>query len=160
MKTILNWKKGLLSQTYEVRSGGDSVGFLKNNTWKESAEGELFGNRFSFKSKGFLKKETQIFDEQNVLIGTITYNSWWTKATIACSNKTVHWQYDNFWNTKWSLQDAGGLKIRFDGSSTKGNIEFDEMDALMILTGLYITNYYWSMTIALMLILFVPIFAS
>ncbi len=161
MKTTLNWEKGIFNSTYKIYSEENLVGNLKGKTWKQSADGELNGGKYSFKTKGFFKQETQIFDtDKNTVIGKITYNSWMTKAKIKYSDKVINWKYTNAWNTKWSLFDSEGVQIKYHGSSSKGKIEFEEQDDLLVLTGLYITNYYWQITIFAIIAVFIPVWMT
>jgi hypothetical protein len=161
METKLNWKKGFFKETYEIYSNGGLVGTLKENIWKQIAYGELNGKRVIFKTHGFLKQETQIIDSSsNSNIGKITYNSWMTKATIEYTNKVANWKYENPWNTKWSISNSEGVQIRYQGSSSKGTIEYQGQDDLLILSGLFVINYYWQISIAVIIAVFIPIFTS
>jgi hypothetical protein len=159
MKTFLNWKKGLLKSTYEIYSHGTCIGSLREHTLTQCADGKLNGKHYSFNTKGFLKQETQIIDSDNFSpVGKITYNSWMTRATITYWDKTIFWKYNNAWNTKWCLYDfIEGVKINYYGSSTRGTIESDDENELLLLTGLYITNYYWQTSVAVLIACFVPI---
>jgi hypothetical protein len=153
MEAKLNWKKGIFKETYEIYSNGLLVGTLKENLWKQMAYGELNGKKVIFKTHGFLKQETQIIDpSSNLIIGNITYNSWMTKV--------ANWKYDNAWNTKWSISNSEGVQIQSQGSSSKGTIEHQTQDDLLILSGLFVTNYYWQVSIAVMIAVIIPIFAT
>lgn len=79
-----------------------------------------------------------------------------TKASILVDNKTMNWKYDNFWNTKWSIYNSEGIKIQYSGSSTSGQIDSNIDDALLVLCGLFVTNYYWQTTAAIIIAL-IPI---
>ncbi len=161
METKLNWKKGIFKETFEIYSNGVLVGTLKENIWKQIAYGELNGKKAIFKTHGFFKQETQIMEpDTNYNIGKITYNSWMTKATIEYNNKEANWKYDNTWNTKWSIGNSEGVQIRYQGSSSKGTIEHQTGDDLLILSGLFVTNYYWQISIAAIVAVFIPIFAT
>ncbi|MBM2817033.1 MAG: hypothetical protein HW421_3795 [Ignavibacteria bacterium] len=142
MSTSLKWKKGFFKSTCEIISGGNIVGWLKDSTWRQSSEAEINGKKYTFKTKGFFKQETQIIDSGNQVIGKISYNAWMSKAIIEYSGKTVNWKYDNIINTKWSISDSLGNIISYKGSFTKGEIEYDIQDDLLLLTGLYIEDYY------------------
>jgi hypothetical protein len=83
-----------------------------------------------------------------------------TKATIELSDRKIFWKYDNVWNTKWSLFDSEGIQIQYQGSSFNGKIEFNSQDDLLVLTGLFITNYYWQITIAVFAAVFIPVWTS
>ena len=161
MKTFLNWKRGIFSNTYRIFSDNSQVGKLKEKAWTQSADGELNGKKYSFKTKGLFKQETQIIDsESGSLIGKITYNSWKTKARIEYSGKVVNWKYNNAWNTKWSLFNSEGIHIHYHGSSIKGNMESDNQNDMLALAGLYITNYYWEMSIPIIIAVFIPIWLT
>jgi hypothetical protein len=160
METKLSWKKGIFKETYEIYSNGILVGTLKENIWKQTALGELNGRKVIFNTHGFFKQETEIIDpDSNFQIGKITYNSWMTKATIVYDNKIVNWKYDNAWNTRWSIIDPEGVQIKYKGSCSTGTINYQTQDDLLILSGLFVTNYYWQ-TIAVMVAVLIPILAS
>jgi len=158
MKKTLNWKKGLFSSCFEIHSKGVIVGRLKEKNWTNSAIGELNGKKYSFLTKGFLHKETQIVDnESNNILGKITYQTWGKKARIEIDNKVINWKFTNVWNTRWCLIDLNGKEINYKGSSSKGNIEFEEQNDLLLLTGLFITNYYWQSAVAAIVAVSIPI---
>jgi hypothetical protein len=161
METKLDWKKGIFKETFEIYSNGVLVGILKENIWKQIAYGELNGKKVIFKTRGFFKQETQIIETNtNNSVGKITYNSWMTKATIEYTNRVANWKYDNAWNTKWSISNSEGVQIRYQGSSSKGTIEHQTQDDELILSGLFVTNYYWQISIAVIIAVFIPIFTS
>jgi hypothetical protein len=147
MKTSLHWKKGIFKSSYEIFSGDLPIGNLRPDTWSSNGQGELNGKKYTFEAKGFFNLETLISTPgSNMPIGKITYNSWKTKAIIEYGNKTFNWKYENLWNTKWSISDSDGILMRFSGSLTKGVIELEVQDELLILSGLYITNYFWQIS--------------
>lgn len=41
METKLNWKKGFFKETFELYSNAELIGTLKENSWKQTAYGEL-----------------------------------------------------------------------------------------------------------------------
>lgn len=161
MKTRLHWKRKAFSSTSEIFSEATLIGRLRENSWNQSAEGELNGENYHFKTKGIFKPVTQITQsESNSPIGKIEYNSWKTKASIQLSGKTIQWRYDNIWNTRWSLSDSAGILMKFKGNASKGNIAVEKEDDLLLLTGLFVTNYYRQMAIILLVAIMIPIFAS
>lgn len=161
MQNSLNWKKGLFSDTYRIYSNNLQVGKLKNKTFSQSSIGEINGKEYTFKTKGFFKQHTEILDNSdNSVIGEINYNNWMTKAFLSIQNKKFSWKYDNIWNTKWSLNDSDGTEIKYSGSSTSGQIDSNTDNDLLLLTGLYVTNYYWQMTIVIIIAVLIPIWAS
>ena len=161
MKTTLRWKKNFFSSTYSIYSNEKMLGKLRDNAFTQSADGTLYGENYYFRTKGIFKQNTTIIDkEDNKAIGNISYNTWMTKATIKISNKTYFWKYDNLWNTKWSIHDSDGILIKFTGSTTSGLINSKTEDALLLLSGLFVTNYYIQITIVIMIAIFIPIYMS
>jgi len=161
MGTILNWKKGTFSSTCRISSGDEIIGELANYTFKQTAEGVIRNKRYLFRTKGLFKQETQIIDgESDQVIGTIVYGSMMNKATIEFRDRTVSWKYDNTWQTRWSLYDNLGIYMKFTGGPNKGSIEYEEEDDLLVLTGLFVTNYYQQAMVAIMVAVFIPIWVS
>ena len=161
MKTNLSWKRGTFSTTYKIYSDEQAIGELQNFTFKQISHGSIHQKKYSFKTKGLFKQETQILDgESERPIGNITYGSMMTKATIQLSGRTINWKYDNGWQTRWSLFDDQGIHMKFVGRSTKGTIECEELDDLLVLTGLFVTNYYQQAMIAVFVAVFIPIYVT
>jgi hypothetical protein len=161
MQTKLRWKKNLFSSSTIIYSNGQRIGELKDKTFSQTANGELNGKKYSFKTKGFFKQQTEIIDGfENKVVGEITYNNWKTNAIISIDNKTINWKYDNLWNTKWSIFDSEGINIKYSGSSTSGQIDSNIDDSMILLSGLFVTNYYRQMTVAVLVAVFVPIWSA
>jgi hypothetical protein len=161
MKSILTWKKGIFKNTFEIYSSDSLIGTLKENSWKQTATGELNGTKISFRTKGFFTPETEISDsERNNPIGKITYNTWKTKATIEYNNKSAEWKYDNFLNTKWSLSNSEGVMLQYNGSFSKGEIEVFKQDEILLLAGLFITNYFWQISSMVILAVLLPLWIT
>jgi len=161
MTTNLKWKKNLFSNTYSIYSNDNLIGTLNNKSFSKSADGELNGKKYSFKTNGIFNQHTEIIDStNNKVIGEITYSNWMTKATLAILDKTVNWKYDNIWNTKWSISNSSGIEIKYASSTTSGIIDSNTDDSLLLLSGLFVTNYYQQMTIAVLFVIFMPIWIS
>jgi len=45
---------------------------------------------------------------------------------------TLQWKYDNRWNTRWSISDSGGVLMKCQGNSSRGTIEIENDDDLLI----------------------------
>ena len=160
MQTHLEWKKGLFSTCYSIYSHGQIIGKLSDNTFNQSANGEMNGKRYHFKTKGFIKQKTQIREApSNKVIGEITFDSWMTKADITVLDKKVKFKYDNLWNTRWRIFNSEGLEIKFAGSSN-GQIYSNTDDALLLLSGLFVSNYYLQITVSILVAVFVPILTT
>lgn len=161
MNTILHWKKGSFSTTYQILSGEEKIGELASYTFKQTAEGVIRNKRYLFRTKGLFKQETQIIDGENDrVIANITYNSMMSKATIQFKDRTINWKYDNTWQTRWSLYDNLGSYMKFAGRQSKGTIEYEKEDDLLVLTGMFVTNYYQQAMIAIMVAVLIPIWVS
>jgi hypothetical protein len=161
MQTKLRWKKNLFSSSTIIYSNGHQIGELKDKTFSQTANGELNGKKYSFKTKGFFKQQTEVIDSfENKVVGEISYNNWKTNAIISIDNKTIYWKYDNLWNTKWSIFDSEGINIKYSGSSTSGQIDSNIDDSMILLSGLFVTNYYRQMTVAVLVAVFVPIWSA
>jgi hypothetical protein len=161
MKTTLIWKKGLFNKTYRIYSNNSPIGKLVERTWSSSADGEINNKKYQFKTQRFFKQKTQIIDtENNSVIGTIVYNIFMTRATIEYLGQKAYWKYSNIWNTQFSITDLGGNKISYRGTSFNGKLEFNQPNDLLVLTGLFVTNYYWQLSVATLIIIFIPIWAT
>jgi len=161
MQTNLKWDKGTFSDTYNIYSQDQVIGKLKNNSFSQITKGELNGKKYTFITKGFFNQQTEIRDAiDNKLIGNITYNGWMTKATLSILDKKINWKYDNLWNTKWSISDSDGVEIKYSGSSSKGQINSNTDDELLLLSGLFVTNYYWQITIILIIVSSITIWTT
>jgi hypothetical protein len=161
MKNTLYWKRGAFSTTYRIYSGEELIGELVDRTFKQTSHGHIRQKKYIFRTKGLFKQETQILqDDNNKPIGNIMYNSMMSKATIQLSNRIVNWKYDNTWQTRWSISDEKGSCMNFAGRSSSGSIEFENADDLLVLTGLFVTNYYQQAMIAIFVAVFIPIWVT
>jgi hypothetical protein len=158
---MIHWKKKFFSTCTNIYSGERIIGKLSENSWKQTADGECYNKRYRFKTSGIFKQKTTVYElNGNREIGKITYNSMMSKAEIHYPDQIYHWKYDNLWQTRWSLTDDSGNKMEFHGRTHTGFIRLENEDALLILTGLFITNYYQQMLVVIMAAIFIPILAS
>lgn len=161
MQAKFTWKKKAWSNIYIIYSDGQQIGMLREKTFSNTVYGEFNGKTYSFKTKGFFKQHTEITGcSENMKIGEITFNNWKTKAVISVDNQTVNWKYDNFWNTKWSMHRSDGNTIQYSGSSSGGQIESEIDDAALLLSGLFVTNYFWQISVVVIVAVIIPLFAA
>ncbi|MDD2380225.1 MAG: hypothetical protein WCY58_02075 [Mariniphaga sp.] len=160
MKTKLIWKKGLFSNTFLIYSGEGLVGSLNEKTFSKTARGELNGQKYTFRMKGVFNQTTELLNQDNRVIGQITYGRWRSNATLSIPGQTVFWKYDNMWNTRWKIFNHEGMEIRYSGSSSSGTIASNTDDPLLLMSGLFVINYYRQVSIAVFVAIFVPIMAS
>ena len=157
----LKWKKNFFSTLFTIHSNDQQVGKLNNELFSQNAVAELHGMKCHFRTKGFFGQQTEIIDPlDNKTIGTIAFNDWMTSATISIGTEKLQWKYDNLWNTRWRVSDAGGIDVTYSGYSTSGQIDSNTQEPLIILCGLYVTNYFWQMILVCFLIVMIPIIAT
>jgi len=151
----LCWKKNLLSSNYNIYLNEKLVGNLMDRTFSQSGDGEFKDRKYSFRTYGLLTQKTEIFDhETSEIIGNIKYNAWMNKAQLTINHEILYWKYEDWMNTRWSISNAEGVQVKFFGSLTKGNIESTIDDGILVLTGLFITNYYLKFVFIMVLLSF------
>ncbi|TVQ85928.1 MAG: hypothetical protein EA393_13050 [Bacteroidetes bacterium] len=153
MKMNLTWSKGLFSSRYQIYSNGKQLGNLTDKPLSRTTKGMFNGKEYLFRNSGFFKQHTEIIDcSDNKVIGRIDYNSWRSKATITVNGRRFNWKYDNLWSTRWSISDSNGTSVKFTSSTTKGHIDADTDNGLLILYGLFIKNYYLQVAFIVILV--------
>lgn len=158
MDQKLNWTKGVFDQSYQIKSGDNPIGHFKEHFWGDGAEAEINEKRYRFQTKGFLNQNTQIIDgDEDEVIGNITYNTWRTKAHIHYPEGTATWENANMWGTKYKVVDEDGNEILFNPSFTNGTIDANTQNDLLLLTGLFVANYYWQVTFIVMMMVVIII---
>jgi hypothetical protein len=142
MEAQFSWKTKLFSNRFEISRNNVIAGELKKEGWSRKVHGELNGRKVLFETKGVFKHETKIIDMvDNSTIGRIEFHNWKAKATVFYQNKEYQWQYDNFFRSKWSLNNENGVLIKFQSHAFKGNIIAYTKDEILILTGFFIRNF-------------------
>ena len=153
-----NWRKGIFSESYKIFNNETQVGGLSNKCFSQTAHGELNEEKYTFKTSGVFKQHTQIIENnENKIIGEITYNNCMNKATININGQQFDLKYNNIWNTKWSISGLNETQISYNSTSCTGQIQSNTDNELLILSGLFVANYYLQMTLAVLLIVFIPI---
>ena len=161
MNSIIHWKKPIFNNASSIYSADGKIGELTENQWKQTAEGELNNRKYSYRTRGFINQLTEIVDPASKdIVGKIEYNTWKSSATITYLDQSFHWKYDNPWQTRWSITDKLGVSTNFQGNQLKGSIEGPDLSEFLVLTGLFITNYYIQSTIVIMVAIFVPIITT
>ncbi len=59
---------------------------------------------------------------------------------ISYQDKEYNWQFDNFWRTKWSIQNRNGVLVRYMSNGFKGTIDSYTNEEILILAGFFIRN--------------------
>ncbi len=160
METIYTWKKGFFKPAFEIYSGDKYVGNIRAKTWSQESFAELNGKNIRFVTKGFFNPYTLVFDLLSGLeLGRITYNAWGNKATLTISGIIYTWKYLNTWGTKWILSDSNGNILNYSGSNSNGVISAGSFNEVIIVSGLFIRDYFWQMVV-LVFIALIPVFIA
>lgn len=154
MQNTLSWKKGLFKCTFQLFAGGYPVGQLKDSEFSRTAHGRLNNKEVAFRRCEGWRTKVEILDKKDTSrIGQISFNPWYPKATIHLGNQEVYWSFSNLWETRWKITDSEGLIVTYKGWSGKGEMTIMEQDDLLVLAGLYISNYYWRLAAILFAII-------
>jgi hypothetical protein len=144
----ISWKKGIFSSNYELLFKNKKIGELNQGIFNRSTIGKLNNCKVKFQKKGFFSSETEITDlTSNRVIGRLKFNTWGNKAKISINGKTHGWKSDSFWGKKWSITENGQPIIKYKSSTFGGEIELTDNNEYLLLSGLFIFNYYVQMTI-------------
>lgn len=160
MQLKLRWKKKFFSNVYRIYNETQQIGELRKRSFSRTSTAALNNEKYSFRTSGFFEQCTEILDGSENRIGEIRYGSWMTKATVRLGEETYQWKYCNTWNSKWSLHDEDGLRITYNGSSNSGYINSTTDHPLLLLIGLYISDYYCETLLVVLLVIFIPIFLT
>lgn len=159
MHNTLHWKKGLFNCTFELLAGGYPVGQLKDSEFSRKAYGQLNNKEITFQRCEGLHTKINISEtDTGRKLGIITFNPWYPKATIHLGSQEVYWTFSNIWETRWKITDEEGVIVAYKGWQGKGEMTILEQDDLLVLAGLYISNYYWRMAAILIAVIFPVIF--
>lgn len=159
-KTI-NWQKSWFSNTYELLTDGNVVGTLLSKSFSNSAMAEMDKLKITFHTKGVFNQQTEVIDSiTSRILGVITYNTWRTRATIMLKDSTIEWKSLNWINSRWGIFSNNKELITCSSNMIKGDITVNEYDALNILIGLYVSEYFNRSFIAIFIVLFIIIFAN
>jgi hypothetical protein len=142
METRYTWKSKFFRSQIEIFKYDEPAGELTTNGWRRTSNGTLNGKKTGFDIRGLFGKEFIILNpDDKSEIGQIVFNTWRTKATININGRSYNWQYDNFWNTNWSITNEKGNLVQYSSSFRRGEILTYIDDEVLILTGLYIRDY-------------------
>ncbi|MEN6454349.1 MAG: hypothetical protein ABFD10_08815 [Prolixibacteraceae bacterium] len=145
----LTWKRGFFSNTYHLFLNGRPVGQLTGKTFLQSSPAEINEKRYTFKTTGFFRQHTTITDNSvNQVIGEIDYKNIFSRASVAIGDQKAEWRFANIFNSKWTISNSQGGQISYSGSCNRGKIDSMISNEPLLLSGLFIANYYWDITIA------------
>lgn len=153
----LSWSKGIFKCVYHLFKNGKPVGTLKENQWSMSAIGKIGEKSVLFRMKNGWHNHTSIVDRDNhAVIGQIKYNYWYPGAKITLGNDVYRWRFKNIWSTKWRITDSKNQEIQYSGHTCKGEAIAAIDNDLVVLSGLFVGNYYWQMLAIYLVIILLP----
>lgn len=157
MSNFLTWNKGFFDSNYQLFSNGKICGSMLFDSWKNDAKGMGLNSSYFFKTENFFNPITQIINDKNEIIGTITYGSWQTKASIKMIDGEVFgWSFTSSWLNSWMITDFKEKKISYHAKSAHGTIDYATTDEVVLLTGIFIREFYARILIICLLLFIVP----
>ncbi|MNK94111.1 hypothetical protein D3C87_1143030 [compost metagenome] len=158
MEQVLYWRKGLFDSNYQVFDQQQLKFSMNFSSWQNSAIATTQSGIYLLKSEGFSKPETRILNNQNETLATITYDWLGFKAKVVfASGETLDWRYQNSWLSRWSLNNLKDKQILFSASAGNGNIHSNVNDDMLVLTGLFIREYYSRLLFGLIILIVILI---
>ncbi|MGF1925283.1 MAG: hypothetical protein ACQUHE_13990 [Bacteroidia bacterium] len=159
MQQVLTWRKGLFDSNYQLYTNGEIKGSLIFSSFKNNARGIALKNYY-FTTEGFLNPVTKIRDENHVEIGIITYHAWQLKATVRFNNMDhATWKFTNSWLSQWAITNHADKEIQYRADTPNGTAFSNTDDELMLLSGLFIKEFFARALILIFLVFVIPIIA-
>lgn len=157
MEHFLTWRKGLFDSNYQIYKQSQIQASLFFSSWKNNARGIGLHESYFFTTEGFSNPITKITDQNGQEIGLITYHFWQLKASISL-NKQEHssWSFSNAWLSKWTINNFQGKEIHYQASSGSGTVFSNNEDELLLLSGLFIKEYFARILILFFILLILP----
>lgn len=150
----LHWVNKAFCRTFYLKDGNETVGSLRSDTFSSDVQATLNGTRLRFDVRGILNQrvEVQDLDNQNAVLGTITFGWKHDKATLTlASGESYSWKRKDWLTRQWSLWRPGTdaevvhyTKLR-EFFSTEGTLELLEIlpqAEILILTGLFVWIFF------------------
>jgi hypothetical protein len=147
----LTWKSNFSGNECRIFRGKLIVGILKSSSWNNDGYGELNGHLVKFRTKGVIKRITEILDIEGVKqLGQIKYNLWKGSAQISYGEQDYEWKFGSWTRRKWSVQNveaAAEFKLTSFWKN-EGDIENEDVSAAIILSALFVHTYFRKLSAA------------
>jgi len=156
----LTWKSDIFLNSFKIYEQNEQIGLLKKVFLKKIFQAEIIGKQFTFISKGFYKQTTEIYDSNNMLIGSVIHNGFIANSKIEINENITFWKYVSSFRTKWEICEdyTDEVLLKYNGFLKSGSIESGTNDGLLILIGLfnhYKSNRFSNYTIALLAVMII-----
>jgi hypothetical protein len=143
METHFTWRTKLFSRKFDIYENDRQAGYLEKEWWSRRSGGEINGFKIMFATKGFFKQTTRIINVQDEYeLGYVEFNFWKFLATIHLNERDFYFRFNNFFNTSWSVGDINEVLINYHSKCLKGTIDSYSDNSVLIITGLYIRNFF------------------
>lgn len=138
-----NWKKDTLDSKYQIFSKGLLKYALNFESWHNSAIATTQNGIFLFKTQTFGNTETLLVDNKNVVLAAIKFNITSFNAVVKFTDGgEFKFVYQRNRITEWSLNNGLDKQVFYRANTGSGLVKSNIDNELIILTGLYIREYY------------------
>ncbi|MGY3054074.1 hypothetical protein ACVWYG_002277 [Pedobacter sp. UYEF25] len=143
MNYDFNWNKDAFDSKYQVVSQGMLKYALNFESWHNSAIATTQTGIYLFKTQGFSKAESLLVDNRNQVLAVISFNLISLNATVKFTNGDEYkFLYRRNWISEWSLNNGTDKQVFYKARTGSGLIKSNSDDELLIMTGLYIREYF------------------
>ncbi|RYD79501.1 MAG: hypothetical protein EOP55_04605 [Sphingobacteriales bacterium] len=156
MEQTLSWRKGILDSNYQVFGNALLKFSLNFSSLKNSAIATTQQGIYLLKSEGYSNPESKILNNKNEVLAIIRYEWWSFKAKIIfTSGEEFDWSFQNSWLSRWTLNNHKDKQVIYNSSTGNGLIHSNTDDDLVILSGLFIREYYMRLLFVSVILVFV-----
>lgn len=156
MGAKLHWIKEAFSRKTVILDGDHEIGVLwQDSMFSYDVQAKLRNMHVLFDVKGFLKRSVNIHDinGNNKIIGVVNFHFGRKAELLLLNGETYLWRRQNFFMREWSLiqvsenesSEVLHYELLHSFFTDKGEISgrlTKEHEELLILTGLFIANYF------------------
>ncbi|MFC4210186.1 hypothetical protein ACFOWA_03275 [Pedobacter lithocola] len=156
MEQTLNWRKGLFDSNYQVFGNALLKFSINFSSLKNSAIATTQQGIYLLKSEGYSNPETKILNNKNEVLAVIRYDWLGFKAQIFfTSGEKFDWSFQNSWLSRWTINNHKDKQVIYNSSTGNGLTHSNVDDDLLILTGLFIREYYTRILFAFVILTFI-----
>ena len=159
MNYDFNWNKDTFDSKYQVFSQGLLKYALNFESWHNSAIATTQTGIYLFKTQGFSKPESLLVNNRNEVLAVITFNLLSLNATIKFTEGSkFKFLYRKNWISEWSLNNGADKQVFYKARTGNGLVKSNIDDELIILTGLYIKEYFSRLLLLIIALVLIGLF--
>jgi len=156
MEQQLAWRKEVFNSHYQLYVNGEIKGSLLFNNWSNSARG-IARKNYYFLTQGYFNPVTIIRDENFSKIGEIHYHFWKLKSSVHLhTDQHAFWSFSNGRLSQWSIT-RHTEQVRYQAKTGSGLIYSNTEDELLLLTGIYIREFFSRTLITLLMLILIAL---